>query len=89
MHNLKHKRNWALICIPLQDVASLVVRSLGRKDPLEKGMATHLSILVWRIPWTEEPGGLQSMGSQNNEKPLHHNKSRPPSPQLEKACMQQ
>ena len=40
------------------------VRSLGREDPLEKGMATHSSILSWRIPWTEEPGGLQSMGSQ-------------------------
>ena len=40
------------------------VRSLGWEDPLEKGMATHCSILVWRIPWTEEPGGLQSMGLQ-------------------------
>ena len=40
------------------------VRSLGREDPLEKGMATHCSILAWRIPWTEDPGGLQSMGSQ-------------------------
>ena len=39
------------------------VRSLGWEDPLEKGMATHSSILAWRIPWTEEPGGLQSMGS--------------------------
>ena len=38
------------------------VRSLGQEDPLEKGMATHSSILAWRIPWTEEPGGLQSMG---------------------------
>ena len=40
------------------------VRSLGLGDPLEEGMATHFSILAWRIPWTEEPGGLQSMGSQ-------------------------
>ena len=40
------------------------VQSLGREDPLEKEMATHSSILAWRIPWTEEPGGLQSMGSQ-------------------------
>ena len=40
------------------------VRSLGREDPLEKGMATHSSILAWRIPWTEEAGMLQSMGSQ-------------------------
>ena len=41
-----------------------MVRSLGREDPLEKGMATHFSILAWEIPWTEEPSGLQSMGSQ-------------------------
>ena len=40
------------------------VQSLGREDPLEKEMATHSSILAWRIPWTEEPRGLQSMGSQ-------------------------
>ena len=40
------------------------VWSLGREDALEKGMATHSSILAWRIPWTEEPGGLQSMGLQ-------------------------
>ena len=40
------------------------VRSLGQEDPLEKGMAAHSSILAWRIPWTEEPGRLQSIGSQ-------------------------
>ena len=40
------------------------VRSLGREDPLEKEMATHSSTLAWRIPWREEPGRLQSMGSQ-------------------------
>ena len=40
------------------------VQSLGREDPLGKGMATHSSILAWRILWTEEPGGLQSIGSQ-------------------------
>ena len=40
------------------------IRSLGREDPLGKEMATHSSILAWRIPWTEEPGRLQSMGSQ-------------------------
>ena len=38
------------------------VQSLGREDPLGKGMATHSSILAWEIPWTEEPGGLQSIG---------------------------
>ena len=40
------------------------VQSLGREDHLEKEMATHSSILAWKIPWTEDPGGLQSMGSQ-------------------------
>ena len=40
------------------------VRSLGQGDPLEEGMATHSSIFAWRIPWTEEPGGLQSLRSQ-------------------------
>ena len=45
------------------------VWSLGQEDPLEKGMAAHSSILAWRIPWTEEPGGLQSMWSQ---KVRHH-----------------
>ena len=40
------------------------VQSLGQEDPLEKDMATHSSILAWKIPWTEEPGGLQSMGLQ-------------------------
>ena len=40
------------------------VQSLGWEDPLEKGMSTHSNILAWRNPWTEEPGGLQSTGSQ-------------------------
>ena len=39
------------------------VRTLGQEDPLEKGMATHSNILAWEIPWTEDPSGLQSMGS--------------------------
>ena len=58
------------------------VRSLGWEDPLEKRMATHYSIFTWRIPWTEEPGGLQSMGvakelimtqllNNNNEHQIH------------------
>ena len=42
------------------------VRSLGWEDPLEKEMATHSSTLAWKIPWTEEPGGLQPMGSQSH-----------------------
>ena len=44
------------------DVGSIPGRSPGLEDPLEKEMATHSSILAWRIPWTEQPGGLQSMG---------------------------
>ena len=43
------------------------VQSLGQEDPLEKGMATHSTILAWRIPWTEEPGRPQSMGSQESD----------------------
>ena len=43
------------------------VRSLGQEDPPEKGMATHSWILAWRIPWTAEPGGLQSMGPQESD----------------------
>jgi len=43
---------------------SIYLQSLGGEDPLEKEMVTHSSILAWRIPWTEEFGGLQSMGSQ-------------------------
>ena len=46
---------------PMQETQ---VRSLGREDPLEKGVATHSSVLAWRIPWTEEPGGLHFTGSQ-------------------------
>ena len=48
----------------LPAVQETQIRSLGREDPLEKEMATHCSILAWKVPWTEEPGGLQSMGSQ-------------------------
>ena len=43
------------------------IQFLGQEDPLEEGMATHSSILVWEIPWTEEPGRLQSIGSQRVE----------------------
>ena len=73
MYKLKNR-----VCLEWRFQASLVaqmvknppamwetwVRSLGREDPLEKAMATHSGILAWRIPWTEEPGGLQSMGLQ-------------------------
>ena len=53
------------IHLPMQEMQETQIQSLGREDPLEKEMATHSSILAWRIPWTEEPGGLQSMGSQS------------------------
>ena len=49
----------------VQETQEMRVQSLGREDALEKEMATHSSILAWRIPWTEEPGGLQSMGAQS------------------------
>ena len=45
-------------------------QSLGQEDPLDKGMATHSSPLAWRIPWTEEPGGLQSVGLQKGQTQL-------------------
>ena len=52
---------WQRIHLPMQEAWP---SSLGREDLLKKQMATYSSILAWRIPWTEEPGGLQSMGSQ-------------------------
>ena len=61
------------MCVTAQSVKNLPavqktwVRSLGWEDPLEKEMATHSSFLAWRIPWTEEPGRLQSMGSQESD----------------------
>ena len=48
-------------------IVKMWVWSLGRQDPLEEGMATHSSILAWRIPWTKEPGGLQSIGLHSVE----------------------
>ena len=71
---------WYIFTFQFHRVASLVtqmvknlpamqetqVRFLGREDPLEKRMATHFSILAWIIPWTEEPGGLQSMGREES-----------------------
>ena len=55
---------WERIRLPVQEIW---VQSLGGGDPLEKEMPTHSSILAWRIPWTEEPGGLQSMRSQKSQ----------------------
>ena len=48
----------------MQETQEMWVRSLGQEEPLEEGIATHSSTLAWTIPWTEEPGWLQSMGSQ-------------------------
>ena len=48
----------------IQDPQETQVQSLGQEDPLEEDIATHFSVLAWRIPWTEEPGGLQSIGWQ-------------------------
>ena len=60
---------WAFLLVQtvknLPAMLETQVQSLGWEDPLEKGIATHSSILAWRIPWAEEPSGLQSMGSQN------------------------
>ena len=47
----------------MQEIQAMQFQSLGWEDPLEKEIATHSSILAWKIPWTEEPGGLQSLGS--------------------------
>ena len=55
---------WLRICLPIQERQEAWVPSLDHEDPLEEEMATHSSILAWRIPWTKEPGGLQSIGSQ-------------------------
>ena len=51
----------------MQETQEKQVQSLGQEDPLEKKMVTHSSILAWEIPWTEEPGRLQSMGSQKSQ----------------------
>ena len=53
---------WVKNLPAMQDMQEIRVQSQGWEDPLEDGMATHSSILAWRIPWTEEPGGPQSMG---------------------------
>ena len=57
----------SLVAQMVKDLSAMLenwVQSLGQEDPLEKGVATHSSILAWRIPWAEKPGGLQSMGSK-------------------------
>ena len=54
----------------MKETQEIRVQSLGQADPREKKMATHSHILAWEIPWTEEPGGLQSMGSPKNQTQL-------------------
>ena len=64
----------------MQKTQEMWVQSLGWEDPLEKGMATHSSTLAWRIPWTEEPGGLQSIGLQRvrpDRSHLAHTRTQP------------
>ena len=51
----------------MQETQQMRIQSLGQEDPLEEEMATHFSILAWRIPWTEEPAGLQSTESQESD----------------------
>ena len=55
---------WVKNLPAMQETQETWVRSLSQEDPLEKGMVTHASILAWRVSWTEEPGELQSIGSQ-------------------------
>ena len=55
----------------MQETQEMWVLSLGQEDPLEEEMATHSRILAWKIPWTEEPGGLQSMGGKELDKTMH------------------
>ena len=62
---------WYRIHVPMQERQGTQVWFLGWEDPLEKEMATHSSILAWWIPWTEETGELQSMGSQESDKSEH------------------
>ena len=64
MWMVRYGRQVTRICLPMQEMEKTWVQSLGWEDPLEKEMATHSSVLAWEIPWTEEPGGLQFMGSQ-------------------------
>ena len=61
---------WSSLMAQMPEMQETQVQSLDWEDPLKKGMATHFSILAWRIPWTEEPVGLQSMWSQRVRKQL-------------------
>ena len=78
LFNQYHISPWAFLVAQLvknlpamQEIQEMQVQSLGQEDPLEEGMATHTSILPGESPWTEDPGGLQSIGSQR----VRHNRS--------------
>ena len=58
---------WVKYLSAMQEMPKIRVRSLGWEDPLEEEMAAHSSVLAWRIPWTEEPGGLQSIGLKESD----------------------
>ena len=63
-HGASQEAQWWKIYLLMQETREMQFQSLGWEDPLEEEMATHSSILAWRIPWMEEPGRLQSIGSQ-------------------------
>ena len=65
-HTTTGKTTWQRICLPVTEMQETWVQSLGREDPLEKQMAPHSSILSWRIPWTENPGGLYRVTEELN-----------------------
>ena len=71
----------------MQETQESWVQSLGQEDPLEKGMVTHSSILSWRIQWREEPGGLQSMGSQESDMTEHVHRARNRSVQFSRSVV--
>ena len=58
---------WQRVCLPVQEMQGMWVQSLGQEDLLEKEMATHSSIIAWKIPWTEEPGRLQVHGVSKSQ----------------------
>ena len=64
MLKYRHLIIWASQVALVQETYEIQIRSLGLENPLEEGMATHSSVLAWRNPWTEEPGGLQPLGPQ-------------------------
>ena len=57
---------WSRDHLPMQEIREMRFPSLGQEDPMQKEMATHFSVLAWGIPWTEEPGGLESVGLQKS-----------------------